>query len=107
MLAWYGAEVDNLRAMLDSLMDEAPAEAARATHAAFPVLEIVGAYSEAVSASSRCSTRKLTDDLRAQTLAYLAEAQRVGRRISTLRGRRRRGVAVVGSRNLCACVGLS
>jgi len=35
MLEWHGVEVDNLRAMLDSLMAEAPAEAARATHQLF------------------------------------------------------------------------
>lgn len=31
-LAWYAVEEDNLRAMLDRLSDQAPAEAARATH---------------------------------------------------------------------------
>ncbi len=76
VLAWYGAEVDNLRAMLDKLMDEAPAEAARATHALFPFWKSVGAYSEASQRlESLFDSENLTDDLRAQTLAYLAEAQ--------------------------------
>ena len=75
VLSWYGAEVDNLRAMLDRLAVAAPAEAARAAHMLFMFWRSLGAYSEAVQRLRLLLPRELPDDLRAQTLADLAEAQ--------------------------------
>ena len=71
---WYGAEVDNLRAMLDSLAAEAPAKAARATHQLFKFWRSLPAHSEAVERLETLLSLKLADDLRAETLACLAEA---------------------------------
>ena len=75
ILEWYGAEVDNLRAMLDSLVAEAPAEAARATHQLFKFWRSLPAHSEAVERLETLLELKLADDLRAETLACLAEVR--------------------------------
>ena len=88
ILEWYGAEVDNLRAMLDSLVAEAPAEAARATHQLFKFWRSLPAHSEAVERLETLLELKLADDLRAETLACLAEVREYFG-ISTLPGRQR------------------
>jgi predicted ATPase len=75
VIEWYGAEVDNLRAMLDSLVAEAPAEAARATHQLFKFWRSLPVHSEAVERLETLLALKLADDLRAETLACLAEVR--------------------------------
>ena len=60
---------------VDRLAVAAPAEAARAAHMLFMFWRSLGAYSEAVQRLRLLLPRELPDDLRAQTLADLAEAQ--------------------------------
>ena len=80
VLAWYGAEIDNLRAMLDGLTRDAPAEAARATHELFRFWKFLNAHLEAAQRlESLLELEQLPDDLRAETLSSLAEVhERVG-----------------------------
>ena len=74
VLEWYGAEIDNLRAMLDNLVAEAPTEAASATHKLWMFWKSLSALSEAAPRlEALLELEQLTDDLRAQTLANLAE----------------------------------
>ena len=74
ILDWYGVEVANLRAMLDTLVDEAPAEAARATLELFRFWKSLYANAEAAQRlESLLELEQLTDDLRAETLSALAE----------------------------------
>jgi predicted ATPase len=75
ILEWYGAEVDNLRAMLDGLTVEAPAEAARVTHQLFRFWKSLEALPEAAQRLEALVELRLADDLRAETLACLAEVR--------------------------------
>ena len=76
VLAWYAAEVANLRAMLDRLMETAPREAAHATNLLFRFWKSVGAVAEADQRlESVLGLDDLTDDVRAEALSSLAEIQ--------------------------------
>jgi predicted ATPase len=74
VLAWYAAEVENLRAVLDRLIENDPQEAAHATTMLFRIWRSVGAVTEAsLRLESVLGSGDLTDDLRAEALTSLAE----------------------------------
>jgi predicted ATPase/class 3 adenylate cyclase/Flp pilus assembly protein TadD len=72
--AWYGVEVDNLRAMLEFLLEAEPSDAARATHLLFRFWKTRGAYAESRQRLGMLlDVGDLTDEVRADALARLAE----------------------------------
>jgi predicted ATPase/class 3 adenylate cyclase len=72
--AWYAADVDNLRSMVEHLMAVAPADAARATNMLFRFWKFRGAYTEASKRLQLISgSNQVPDDVRAELLARLAE----------------------------------
>jgi predicted ATPase len=75
ILTWFGAEVDNLRAMLDSLAVFAPADATRTAHKLFQFWRSLGASAEAEQRLQMLLNLELSDSMRAQILADLAEVQ--------------------------------
>jgi predicted ATPase len=78
--AWYGTEVDNLRAMVERLLEVAPADGALATHMLFRFWKTRGTFAEARERLELVVTLEdLSDDVRAETLARLAEmCERLG-----------------------------
>ena len=72
--AWYGIEVDNLRAMLERLLEGVPTDGARATHMLFRFWKSRGTFAEARDRLESVVTLDgLSDEVRAETLARLGE----------------------------------
>ena len=72
--AWYAAEVDNLRSMVDRLIEVAPADAAHATNMLYRFWKSRGAYAEASHRLQLISgSDEVPDDVRAELLARLGE----------------------------------
>ena len=72
--AWCETELDNLRAMLDSLLAADPTEAARAADLLFMFWQGRGAYAEAGQwLGMLLDVGDLTDEVRAETLIRLAD----------------------------------
>ena len=78
--AWYGTEVDNLRAMVARLSEVAPTEGARASNMLFRFWKTRGMFAEARERLESVVTLDgLSDEVRAETLARLAEmCERLG-----------------------------
>jgi predicted ATPase len=73
---WCETELDNLRAMLDSLFAIDPTEAARAAHLLFMFWQGRGAYAEASRRLGKLlDVGDLTDEVRAETLIRLANVR--------------------------------
>jgi predicted ATPase len=72
--AWYGTEVDNLRVMVERLLEVAPKDGALATHMLFRFWKTRGTFAEARERLELVGTLDgLSDEVRAETLARLAE----------------------------------
>jgi predicted ATPase len=78
--AWYGTEVDNLRAMVERLLEVAPTDGARATHMLFRFWKSRGTFAEARERLESVATLDgLSDEVRAETLGRLADmCERLG-----------------------------
>ena len=111
ILAWYEAEADNLRAMLDRLGDAAPIEAARAGYLLHFFWKAQGAYTEEHERLRGLLARDgLPHQSRAALLVRLEEVEmRLGRRdAAEAANREARALAEPGTEPHClAVVGLA